>query len=315
MGLVQGLVGGADTCGKKTCGICKTTTTPIKTGIASLHGRGPRVTGGVPRYLPPSLCDWWCTIAAVSFLLPLKPAMVTNMSMVRLHVRAQASGGVAHVSWMVRGKEVSSGARYVIYTDPGPHNTTFSTLAISGVSDADTRSEVTAIASFRNKTDFSTTQLIRVRKFKVRVLDSNLLNFAIPRVATLENLTVNCNGVFLVQFDLPETFPLFRELNGIMAVNITLIFMFCHVTDIQNTFNSTISISASNYRDLTSHGVYLNREHFPSDGRYRLQARLSINGQEVQEFSSLCNRERNVYPSTTDCKYVCVGGVAFSAVS
>lgn len=100
--------------------------------------------------------------------------MVTNMSVVRLHVRVLASGGVANISWMVRGEVVSSGqARYVIETDTstGPSNVTLSTLAISGVSDADTSSVVTAIASLRNKTeDSSTTQLIRVREFKVHVL-------------------------------------------------------------------------------------------------------------------------------------------------
>lgn len=127
-------------------------------------------------------------------------------------------------------------------------------------------------------------------------------------IATLENLTVDCNGMFLVQFDLPETFPLFRELNGIMTVKIALILMFCHVTDVQDTYNNTVTISHLNYRDLTSHGVYLDRQHFPSHGRYRLQARLSIDEQEVQEFSPLCNRERNVYPSTTDCE---CGGVVW----
>lgn len=254
--------------------------------------------------------------------------MVTNMSVVRLHVRVQASRGVADVSWMVKGEEVLSGARYVIETDTVPNNITLSTLVISEISDADTSSEVTAIASLRNKTeDSSTTQLIRVRKFKVHVLDSDLLNFALinASAATLENLTVNCNGMLLVQFDLPETFPLFRELNGLMAVEITLILMFCHVTDIQNTYNRTVSISDLHYRDLTSHGVYLNRRHFPPDGRYRLQARLSIDGHEVQVFSPLCNRERNVYPSKTNCEWGrgewhvkgsgMLRGVAFSAVS
>ena len=57
-----------------------------------------------------------------------------------------------------------------------------------------------------------------------------------------------------------------------------------------------------------THEVRVRSDLFPSEGRHRLQARLSIDGIGDEQWSPICNRERNVYSSVGFCE--CFAGTA-----
>ena len=117
--------------------------------------------------------------------------------------------------------------------------------------------------------------------------------------AVVNNLTLECSrsGDILLRFDLPPRFPIFRNLTRLKPFNLTLILHFLHLTDPQQSQDRSVLLDSSKYRDLISHGVFIERRVFPFTGTYHVQARLSIDGQERSEFSDFCNRERNVYPN------------------
>lgn len=112
------------------------------------------------------------------------------------------------------------------------------------------------------------------------------------------------DSALLLRFDLPQRFPFFRNLTRLKTFNLTLTLLFSHLTESRQNFQRSFRIDASHYRDLTMHALYINQQTqqmFRSEGIYRVQARLSIDGRDRMVFSSKCNKERNVYPPVTNC--------------
>ena len=108
---------------------------------------------------------------AVTFLEGLPKLKAGNGTVLRLQVVIESSGGVAEVEWMVAGEVAREGLRYRIDTTSQSYSNNLfnltSTLDIRRFSDADTNSEVMALASLQNATDNSTTQIIKLREFTI----------------------------------------------------------------------------------------------------------------------------------------------------
>ena len=61
-------------------------------------------------------------------------------------------------------------------------------------------------------------------------------------------------------------------------------------------------ISEGEMNGTITHEVRVFRDQFPSKGRHRVQARLSIDSIGDEQWSPICSRERNVYSSVGSCE-------------
>lgn len=105
-------------------------------------------------------------------MIGLPPARVTNHSSVRLEVVVKASRGEemseVQVTWMFGNMVVEgSGGRYDVSNTTLNESMLLSVLNINGITDVDTDTNITALASLSNVMDVITsrTKLIRLRKF------------------------------------------------------------------------------------------------------------------------------------------------------
>lgn len=134
----------------------------------------------------------------------------------------------------------------------------------------------------------------------IKVVVSHALCFYIS--ATFENLRLmgcnrrDCPTSVLLSFDLPPRFPVFRNLTRLSEFNLTLTLLLSDVLDpAQPYLTRSERLDSTHYSDLVD-ALLIPRIWFPREGVYRVQARLTIDGKEGKQCSSLCNGERNIYP-------------------